>query len=217
MSRPSLAWALTLALLGGAGGCGSESNGARPAAGPDGARAAPQTGELLLAQPPAGWVEVTSLNRGQVRIVEYAAPDTLSPDRLDLLRFESQGSLPLPDPIEIAGAMSAEMAGLCQGFEDFPIHSGFENGYPTSVRLLTCQAYGEPVRGEIRMTKAIRGSEQFYIVTRIRRTAPFEGDAVPVSVEEMAEWSGYFSRVSLCDTRDAAHPCPGAADTGDRD
>jgi len=199
---------MLLVLLGAAAGCDSESNGGKPAAAPHRAEAAPPTGELLLAQPPAGWVEVTGLNRGQVRIVEYAAPDTLSPDQLDLLRFESQGSLPLPDPIEVAGAMSAEMAGLCAGFQDFPIHSGFENGYPTSVRLLICQAYGEPVRGEIRMTKTIRGNEQFYIVTRTRRTAPFEADAAPVTVEEMSEWSDYLSRIGLCDTRDPAHPCP---------
>ena len=172
------------------------------------ADAPPQTGELLIASAPEGWVQVGGLNQGQVRIAEYANPENLSPDRVDSVRFESQAGDPLPDPIDFLLGMREELRGQCKGVRDFPISSGYENGYPTSVRLMLCREKGDTPRGEVRMVKAIRGAEQFYIVSRSRNAPPFAPEQEPMSVEDMAIWSAWFARVHVCDTRSTEHSCP---------
>lgn len=173
--------------------------------------AAPATGELLLAQAPEGWVQAGGLNQGNLRIAEFADPATLTPDQVDTVRFESQASDPLPDPIDFVLGLREELRGNCKGFRDFPIFSGYENGYPASVRLMLCRSQGEPERGLVRMVKAIRGKEFFYIVSRTRTSAPFEPEAEPLSVQDMAEWSTWIGGITVCDTREPEHPCPPAA------
>jgi hypothetical protein len=182
------------------------------------ADAAPQTGELLIASAPEGWVQVGGLNQGHVRIAEYANPENLSPDRVDSVRFESQAGDPLPDPIDFLLGMREELREQCKGIRDFPISSGYENGYETSVRLMLCREKGDPPRGEVRMIKAIRGAEQFYIVSRSRNVPPFAPEQEPMTVEDMAIWSAWFGGIRLCDTRKAEHPCPAPPErSSDRD
>jgi hypothetical protein len=171
-------------------------------------RNAEAEGELLIAAPPAGWTEISALNQGNLRIAEYVDSEQVTPDRIDSVRFESQASSPLPDPIDFLLGMKEDLREQCRGIRDFPIFSGFENGYPTSVRLLLCRQKGDPPRGEVRMIKAIQGTEQFYIVSRSRSTAPFAPEEEPMSVEDMALWSRWIGGVSLCDTRGTEHPCP---------
>jgi len=169
---------------------------------------APATGELLIAKAPEGWVQAGGLNQGNLRIAEFADPATLTPDQVDTVRFESQAGDPLPDPIDFVLGLREELRGNCQGLRDFPIFSGYENGYPASVRLMFCRSQGEPERGLVRMVKAIRGKEFFYIVSRSRTSAPFEPEAEPLSVQDMAEWSTWIGGITVCDTREAEHPCP---------
>lgn len=189
-------------------GCGSA-----PSDTPEHERIAPDSGEILIGSAPAGWMEAGGLNRGTLRIAEYANPATLTPDLVDTARFESQATLPLPDPIDFVLGASAELAARCQGFEDHPVFAGYENGYPTAVRLMFCRRHGDPSRGEVRMVKAIQGKEQFYIVSRSRMTAPLEPDVVPLDAAEMAAWSEWFGGITLCDTRLPAHPCPATVTT----
>jgi hypothetical protein len=189
--------ALLVALL------GSACNAERPSP----ASAAPAD-EQLIASPPPGWVQVGGLSRGDVRIAEYGDPATLTPTRVDSIRFESLGGKPLPDPIDIVVATGLDLSKRCEGFQDTPIFSGYENGYPTSVRLMFCRQQGRPPWGEVRMVKAIRGNEHVYIISRSRRTPPLQPHIEPLSAAEMASWSYGFSLITVCDPRDPGHPCP---------
>jgi hypothetical protein len=191
------------------GACGAPADDRTADGEPPADGAPPQTGELLIAQAPEGWVEVAGLNEANLRIAEYVDPDTLTPEQVDLVRFESQAGQPLPDPIDFLLGLREELRSNCEGFQDFPIFSGYENGYPASVRLYLCRAQGEPKRGLVRMVKTIQGTEQFYIVSRTRNSAPFAPEAEPLTVEDMAIWSTWLGGILVCDTRDAeAHPCP---------
>ena len=197
-----------LLALAGQSACGTSSRDENPADATSSAVTAPATGEQLIANAPAGWVEVSGLNQASLRIAEYADPETLTPDQVDSVRFESQAGQPLPDPIDFVLGMSEELRSDCKGFRDFPIFSGLENGYPTSVRLMLCRQQGDPPRGVVRMLKAIQGNEQFYLVSRTRNAGPFEPEAEPISVEDMAIWSTWLGGITVCDTRGAEHPCP---------
>jgi hypothetical protein len=203
---PFVARALGTAVLVLSTGCDTSGTPEREASPATPATA--QTGELLIASAPEGWIQVGGLNQDNVRIAEYANPENLSPDLVDSVRFESQTGDPLPDPIDLLLGMREQLREQCEGMLDHPIFSGYENGYATSVRLLFCRAKGDPPRGEVRMIKAIRAADQFYIVSRSRSTPPFEPDQEPMSVEDMAQWSDWFGGISVCDTRKTEHPCP---------
>jgi hypothetical protein len=170
--------------------------------------AGPATGELLIAAPPTGWVEVSALNEDKLRIAQYTDPANLTPDQVDSVRFESQAGAPLPDPIDFVLGVREELRQNCEGFRDFPISAGYENGYPTAVRLLLCRAQGDPKRGLVRLVKAIQGQEHFYVVSRSRSSAPFEAGSEPMTEDEMAVWSSWIRAIRVCDTRDPDHPCP---------
>jgi hypothetical protein len=175
--------------------------------------AAPE-GEILLASPPEDWRETRGLNRGAIRIAEFTAPSGPDANRLDQIRFESMGTLPLPDPIDFLADMSREMASACERFEDFPVHAGYENGYPSVVRLFVCHRRGDPPSGELRLVKAIQGAEQFYVIARSRRTDALGPDDPLVGPEEMAAWSRHIGAIGLCDTRGTDHPCPASVRPG---
>jgi len=171
------------------------------------AAAAPTEGELLLAQAPPGWVESASMATPALRMAEYA-PENQSADEIERVTFEAQTGLPLPDPIDFVLAVTADLAKGCSESEQFNIFSGLENGYPTSVRLLVCGALQQSPHGQVVMSKAIKGNEQFYVVTRRRLLAATPQHQAPLSPETMAEWSLYFKTIGLCDTRREDHPCP---------
>ncbi|HEX7037708.1 MAG TPA: hypothetical protein VF210_18200 [Pseudomonadales bacterium] len=179
------------------------------AAAPAGGEDAP-TGELLLAAPPDGWQEQGAMQTPMLRMAEYGPPDA-GEQRLERLTFEAQSGDPLPDPIEFVRGVSRDLAERCDGFEDSNISSGYENGYPTSVRLMICTKFKDAELGQVVMAKAIQGNERFYVITRRLRAPPAEGGASLLTAQEMAEWSAHLGGIRVCDTRDAKHPCPSPA------
>ena len=168
--------------------------------------------ERLLAAPPEGWTAVFAANRPGVRIAEYVPPGESAAEWKEKLSFETFGGEPLPDPIGMLVAIAEDQRATCNGFADHNTFSGLENGYPTSVRLFVCRNNVVTGRGQITLVKAIQGGRRVYVITRARRVAPIESDAVlPMAQEDMAEWSQYARAISLCDPADTAHPCPSKA------
>jgi hypothetical protein len=202
----SISLLVVLGVLSGCGGSGPEPDGAVGA----GAAHAPSEGELLLASAPAGWVETAAMATPALRMAEYGpgnGGDGVDGE-IERVTFESQSASPLPDPIEFVIGISSDLSRRCDGYEHFNIFSGEENGYATSVRLMLCGELKDSPHGQALMTKAIRGTEQFYIVTRRRLvTLPAAVDGL-LSTQAMAEWSAFFRSIGLCDTRSGQHPCP---------
>lgn len=211
MSRLQQASSSVLAvwLLSACGGPGADAGPDAPPAAADSAADA-ATGELLLAAPPAGWQEQGAMQTPTLRMAEYAPP-RVREDRLERLTFEAQSGDPLPDPIEFVRGIGRDLAERCDRFEETNISSGYENGYPTSVRLMTCAKLEDASFGEVVMAKAIQGTERFYVITRRLRSPPAEDDAQPLTAQEMAEWSAHLGAIRVCDTRAPDHPCPSAA------
>jgi hypothetical protein len=196
-------WLLAMALA----GCADD--GPVSAAG-SAAEAAATEGELLLAQPPAGWVETAALQTPNLRMAEYGPP--VEPDGVvERVTLEAQPGTPLPDPIEFVLAVARDLGARCRRLEDVNVSSGLENGYPTSVRLIICREFRDTPQGQVVMAKAIQGNEQFYVITRRRLTAPVAADTPPLTAQEMAEWAAYLKGVGVCDTRRPEHPCPASA------
>lgn len=195
-----------LALL---AGCGSGRDGGSQAPAPAGSTEAERvpSGEILLAEPPQGWVETGAMQTPVLRMAEYGPPDEPA-DRLERITFEAQEGKPLPDPIDFVQAVSQDLEASCKGFEGINISSGFENGYPTSVRLMICPEFRESPNGQVVLAKAIQGNEEFYVITRRLRVPPMRGDGQPLTAQEMAEWTAHLKGIRLCDTRSDESPCP---------
>ena len=182
---------------------------------PTGAGAAeppqPEEGELLLAAPPRGWVETGAVRTPVLRMAEYGPPDEAE-GTIERLTLEAQSGEPLPDPIEFVLGVSRDLEMRCDGFENINISSGYENGYPTSVRLMICPQFKDSPHGQVVMAKAIRGAEQFYVITRRRQGPSLVGQGDPLTAQSMAEWTTHLKAVQLCDTRGEEHPCPVSPD-----
>lgn len=167
----------------------------------------PPSGEILLAAPPAGWVETGAMQTPVLRMAEYGPADETD-DMVERLTFEAQEGQPLPDPIEFVLAVARDLQARCTGFEDINISSGFENGYATSVRLMICPVFTDAPHGQVVMAKAIQGNEAFYVITRRLQVPPMQDAGQPLTAQEMAEWTTHLKGIRVCDTRSTANPCP---------
>jgi hypothetical protein len=165
------------------------------------------SGERLLAAPPNGWKEVFSSDNQGLRMVEFIPDDQVNAAWQQKISFESSSSKPLPDPINFFEGLSVDQRGTCDGFESFAIFSGFENGYPTTLRLMVCKNSNIINQSQVTMLKAIQGKDNFYVISRAQRGSPLADDAEPLSEVEIAGWSLYLKAISLCDDS-PEHPCP---------
>lgn len=174
------------------------------------------TGEVLLADPPEGWVETGAMQTPALRMAEYG-PAEPAENTLERITFEAQPGKPLPDPIQFVLAVSRDLEARCSGFEDVNVSSGLENGYPTSVRLMICPAFKDSPHGQVVMAKAIQGTEEFYVITRRLQVPPMRDSGQPLTAQDMAEWTTHLRGVQVCDTRDPEHPCPDFANAAGED
>jgi len=95
----------------------------------------------------------------------------------------------------------------CNFVQHFNIHAGFENGYPSAVRLFMCGENAFSGMGEIKLVKVISGNDYLYSIRILRRIEPFEVSKPDFSDRDIANWSLFLSRVSLCNNTEP-HPCP---------
>jgi len=166
------------------------------------------TTERLIAQPPSGWIRTYQLNQEGERISEFSPADEDKNKWVNKISFESSLALQHADPIELLLKDAEEYKKRCNFVQHFNLFSGYENSYPTSLRLIMCGKSKQLDTGEVSMIKAIQGDEHFYVVKLTRKVAPFEPHKPDVTETEIAEWSTYMKRIFLCNPQTPQHPCP---------
>lgn len=164
--------------------------------------------ERLLVQPPEGWNRVYQFNNVKTRLSEFVPGGESASAWTSKLTLESHSDLVDTDPIDILIAEVKRLEETCTFVRHFNLFTGYENAYPTSVRIAFCGENRAVDRGEFAVMKAIQGSDYLYLLRFNRRTEPFENNATPVSEEDVAIWSNYMSRISLCDIVEEDHACP---------
>ncbi len=200
---------MTLAILATLTGCADPSGDTRQS----GKSAAPPatpplTAETLLLQPPPAWLRVEEQVSGAFRLAEYIPAGQDKDDWNDRIFVEANSLKPLPDPITFLETMGAELKTECADSNHNNIHSGTENGYPTSVRLLICNKSNLTARSEVSLIKAVQGEDYFYVISRARRSDALHNDEPPLSPKEMGEWSLYMRSIKVCVPGSDEHPCP---------
>ena len=167
-----------------------------------------ETGERLLAAPPKDWVNIFQLNNDNTRLTDFIPPDQSKGDWSTKLSFEAHTTEALSlDPIELLFSEAETDQSRCNRVSHYNIFSGLENNYQTSVRLFLCGENTFTNRGEIKLIKAIRGNDYLYSVRIVRRTPPFYVNEEEIPKEEVALWSTYLRKISVCDGS-PGHPCP---------
>ena len=167
----------------------------------------PATGERLLAQPPDGWTEVFATDRAGIKIAEYVPPD--SPEEwVEKVTFEALTGVQLPDPIEFLTDLAADQKANCDGFQDHNTFSGYENNYPTSVRLFACTNNPLFKKGQVTLLKVITGDESFYTISWSLRTEPWVEGQMPGVEAEIGIWAKYLSAIGVCNPDASDHLCP---------
>lgn len=164
-------------------------------------------GESLLAEPPEGWVGSDHTESPGLDLVGFIPADQYPADWREKVSFERMDGQPL-DPIDLLTALAEDQSKTCDNFSSFNTFTGFENGYPTSVRLFSCGRNSLNLLGQVTLIKVIQGSATTYVVMRAKRTQPFAPDEMPIGEEEIAEWSLYMRAISVCDPNTEDHPCP---------
>ncbi|MBQ73983.1 MAG: hypothetical protein CMQ20_03030 [Gammaproteobacteria bacterium] len=166
------------------------------------------TSESLLAKPLLNWKLVYQLNNISTRLSEFVPPEETDTEWTSRLSFESYQEIAGSDPIEILLSEVRRDQQDCSFVQHFNLFSGFENGFPVSVRLFLCGENTISGKGEVKMIKAIAGDDYFYLVKLLKRVAPFDINQPEVGKGEVAVWSTYLRSISLCDADKPEHPCP---------
>ena len=165
--------------------------------------------ERLIARAPAGWQLIFELNNGGTRLSDYIPKGEAKEDWLTKLSFEAHEQLVTVDPISIMMGEISKMDEVCSNVDHSNLFSGLENNYPTSVRLILCGKNAHSGKGEISITKGIQGKDYFYIIRLEKKIDAFEKGSPDFPNNEIAEWSTYLKRITLCDEApNSDHPCP---------
>ncbi|NOX49428.1 MAG: hypothetical protein GXP16_02690 [Gammaproteobacteria bacterium] len=168
--------------------------------------------ETLHAQVPEAWEQAINKHIGNLHVEEFLPPNSPVPWQ-QKLSYEALSGSGLPDPLTFVQGLAEQQSKLCNDFEDFNIFAGFENGYPSVVRILQCGENHRTHKPILTMIKVIRGNKALYIISRIWRlekTPPQLADQqaeFPIDQAEVAAWSQILRSITLCDSSLAAHAC----------
>ncbi|NKC00813.1 MAG: hypothetical protein GKR90_20275 [Pseudomonadales bacterium] len=166
-------------------------------------------GEYLNTEIPVGWQQVLSSTNTNLSIAEYLPADA-SEEWVQKLSVEAMSGEQLPDPLEFVDGWAHDQSSLCDEFRDHAIFSGFENGYPSVVRMLVCGKNKRTGKPLVTMIKVIRGNQSLYTITRIWRL-----ETLPLARTEVASWSNALRKTIACNPQLPAHPCPNPSSSDD--
>lgn len=98
-------------------------------------------------------------------------------------------------------------AQVCDGATAGPPSLGKVSGAEAGTRTVACGRYKGDGRGTFTLHYVIRGTQAFYVVSRIWRGEPFNPATTPISTDELRDWTNYVGAIELCDGRDPGRPC----------
>ncbi|MFT5211829.1 MAG: hypothetical protein ACI9CE_003570 [Flavobacterium sp.] len=164
--------------------------------------------ERLIARAPSDWQRIFELNNGDTRLSTYIPKGEAEDNWQTKLSFEAHEQLIAVDPISIMMGEISKMDDICSNIDHSNLFSGLENNYPTSVRLILCGQNAHSGKGEVSITKGIQGKDYFYIIRLEKKLDAFEKGKPEFAKNEIAEWSTYLKRITLCDQAPGTtHPC----------
>jgi hypothetical protein len=172
------------------------------------ARAQTQGGEQLFLIPPSGWGIVAHDVRNNTEVTELAPAGQTAQNWTDKLKVELIQGKPLADVQTILNSLIKAVHEDCDDVGAGPPQIAVENGFDTGMRAVACPQTKETGRGEIGLLKVILGKDRTYVVSRLWSGKPYPKDKIPLPTQTSDEWLAFMGKVTVCDPRDSAHPCP---------
>ncbi|WP_241772679.1 hypothetical protein [Stenotrophomonas pictorum] len=158
------------------------------------------TEQLLRPQVPGYVKAFENTEADGARLWEYVPTGQTVQQWTEMLTVTASRPGLQATPHEFLGFIERGWKGACPGGESRWIREGEENGYPFALLMLTCPNNPASGKPEYTWFKGIQGADRFYVVQKAYRFAPER--------EQVVSWVQYLSKVQLCDTQSAAHPCP---------
>ncbi len=104
------------------------------------------------------------------------------------------------DPVQSLVTLQKLWVGACKGGTVTSATTSKTSGYAAATTLLRCPLLASSGKPETTMVKAIKGNDSFYVVQTAARSVPDEAS--------LAQMKQYLEKVSVCDSRLPARPCP---------
>lgn len=165
--------------------------------------------QLLVPLPPGDWVVGHSAAEGNRLTTEYVPRGQTVEDRTQMLTVQIFRGDPTPALAFLERAKAvAEREQPCDLTDFSIVGSRKVNGYDGSRAQLFCTRGKRTDKGEITFLQALRGRDSLYVVQRAWRGPAYTTRSLPVTPDDIAAWNTHLNRVSVCDSRDPARPCP---------
>lgn len=164
--------------------------------------------EKLLALPPNGWKLIYQINNVGTRLTDFIPEEDDEINWTSKVSFESFQDFSDADPIDVTLGEVKKDEEVCNFVQHFNLFAGLENNYPTSLRLYMCGKNKVTEKGEVKIIKAIKGDDYFYIVRLVKRLDAFGVHQARMEKSEIAAWSSYLKKMRVCNDESVDHPCP---------
>lgn len=148
---------------------------------------------------PEGWHEVYAGREQNLSTSEYVPGSQTEHEWDEMLTVQILIGEREADPKEMIFRAAAQISGQCEAFDAQPIELKAADDYPTHAALTACGRERGEAHGEVSLLRAIAGDENFYLLRKAWRTAPFAaGDDPPVDLEQRRFWLGFLSYLRVC-------------------
>ena len=160
---------------------------------------------IVMPHFPSGWVEL-SKQPGSIEVVEYVPQGQTAAnwrEKISLEVHHDNNTLPI-DAFQRRAL--GQMRENCTGVVEGRLQSGLNNGFPSAFWTLGCKRDKRGAFGEARYTKAVQGSQTFYMLSRMWRTPPF-AQTPQIRQSDIDEAVAFLTSAVVC-ANAAQHPCP---------
>ena len=145
--------------------------------------------EQIMMPHVAGWKRAFALQTPHMRIATYAVPYATDKYEWVTLEWFSPQLVGPVDALKMAALASTNVREHCADGKDMSVYAGYENGYPTAVRLFTCPASKERPTNELLMFKAVQGKTGTWIVLQRRQVSAAGAWPIPGLRQPMMQMS----------------------------
>jgi hypothetical protein len=163
--------------------------------------ATPVQNEQLLVNWPEGFKVGSQAERNNMTMTEYVPADESVAGWTRMMTVQVFHGATV-SALDFLQGLGQRYVNACPGTEvrGKGIQSGTVNGYPVSMLMLACPRNPSTEKPETTLFRIIKGTDALYSVQWAWRAVP--------SAEQIGQAVKSMAAVTVCDTRNAEHPCP---------
>lgn len=159
----------------------------------------PPRGEQLMFIQPEGWEVVYEEREDNLSTTEYVPPEQTEGLWHEMLTVQIMLEERDANPDLMLTRAVDYLSRRCESFDALPIQLAGVGKYPTLAVMTLCGLDTSSRLGEVSLLRAIAGEENFYLLQKAWRVAPFDvRKESPVDLESRKFWLGYLAYMRVC-------------------